>query len=263
MDNQRLLTEILKYERGKIENRTDIVVKETSLTLIVNDIKLTTLACLDEKLMNLGIGFLFSEGLLSDILSIKEIELCDKRSRLKVSIDLPDSELKEYLQSVELTTGCGGGISRQEVYTGQKEFSKKKVIELSSIPSLMFDFQKLSILFKQTGGVHSAALGYLESIDYFAEDIGRHNAVDKVLGAALMQESNLENYYLLISGRISSEIVRKAIRLNIPLILSQAAPTSKAISSGWQQGIYLIGFARGNRFNIYTGLNEISQFLNF
>lgn len=258
MDDKRVLTEILRYQNGQFRHLTDIVTKEKPLTLIVNDIKLSTIACLDEKLTELGVGFLFSEGLLADLRDIEEIALCNTRTRLSVKTKLSVSEIKNYIKEVELTTGCGGGISSRQNLSEALHFSAP-LFNPSVIPDLMQRFQNMSSLFKETGGVHSAALVKSEQIDFFAEDIGRHNAVDKVIGEALLAEKQVSNYYLLISGRISSEIVSKAVRTKIPSIISQAAPTSRAISLAWRHKIYLIGFARGKKYNIYTGFDGISK----
>ncbi len=256
MDDQRLLVEIIKYVKGQTSFETDIVIKETTLSLIVNRVKIISIACLDDKLKELGTGYLLSEGLVTDISGIRESRLCERRTRLEIEADLPESAIRQYLATSESTTGCGGGISGSLNSFSTNSFSGIP-LKLVDIPELMKKFQHSSVLFKQTGGVHSAALILPGKISFFAEDIGRHNAVDKVIGEALLRKEKIEEYSLMISGRISSEIVRKAARLKIPLILSQAAPTSRAISIAWRQGIYLIGFARGNKYNIYTGLKEI------
>jgi FdhD protein len=120
----------------------------------------------------------------------------------------------------------------------------------------MKQFQNDSLLFRQTGGVHGACLVRDNLIRYRADDIGRHNAVDKVAGMALLAEQALPEYILLSSGRISSEIVKKSVRLGIPMIVSHSAATSEAIRLGWQYKVYLLGFARGSRFNIYSGFEQ-------
>jgi FdhD protein len=227
----------------------------------LNDINITTIACLDDKLKDLGIGFLSTEGILRNLDEVEKIELCNKRTRLDIKTTHDNSEILKYLQTVEKTTGCGGGISGSTIISGSSHFIVLP-LSLSSIPDLMVKFQGLSTLFIQTGGVHSAALVKDDEINFFAEDIGRHNAVDKVIGSAFLGGRNIKEFYLLTSGRISSEIVRKAIRLDIPLILSQAAPTSRAISLAWQYGVYLIGFARGRRFNIYTGIHQVEKLIS-
>lgn len=256
MNEQRELLEIVRYTDGEISFQTDAVVREFSFSLIVNGLKIVTLACLDDQLEELGVGFLFTEGLLDNYSQIVTYKLCSKRERLEVVTTLQDTDLETYLGSVERTTGCGGGISGTTVGIESRTFPKLP-LDFADIPAMMLDFQKMSKLFKETGGVHSAALVKDNKVVFFAEDIGRHNAVDKVIGGSLLGEKVVSDYHLLVSGRISSEIVRKAIRMKIPLIISQAAPTSRGISLAWRSGLYLIGFARGKRFNIYTGLNEL------
>jgi FdhD protein len=121
----------------------------------------------------------------------------------------------------------------------------------------MKEFSQSSALFRETGGVHLAALVKNGKIRYFAEDIGRHNAVDKAAGKAILADDEPRDFLLYCSGRISSEIVRKAVRLGIKLIISRSAPTSEAIRLGWDYKVYLIGFARSEKMNIYTGFTEI------
>ena len=116
----------------------------------------------------------------------------------------------------------------------------------------MKELQLRAELFRLTGGLHSAALCSAEKILYFCEDIGRHNAVDKLVGLCLKHEISLTDKVLVSSGRISSEILVKAAKLGIPILISRAAPTSLSIELAESLGITLIGFVRGRRCNIYT-----------
>ena len=111
--------------------------------------------------------------------------------------------------------------------------------------------------YKSTGGVHSAALADERHMLVFTEDIGRHNAVDKVIGYALLENIPLQGKIMLASGRLSSEIVSKCARSGIPAVVSRAAPTSLAVKIADAADITLIGFVRGNRMNIYTGRQRI------
>ena len=112
--------------------------------------------------------------------------------------------------------------------------------------------QKKALLFKTTGGVHSAALADSEKLLYFHEDIGRHNAVDKIIGECLLNSTTTDDKGLFTSGRLSSEILLKAAKLKIQLIVSRAAPTSLSIELAETLNITLIGFVRGRRMNIYS-----------
>jgi FdhD protein len=114
-----------------------------------------------------------------------------------------------------------------------------------------------SYTFQQTGGVHSAGLADNRQLLFRYEDIGRHNAVDKVIGQAFLQQIDLSDKCLLLSGRIAAEILMKTARNGIPLILSRSAPTMMAVETAEKLGLTVVGFARGQRFNLYCQSERI------
>ena len=271
MDNMKQLTEIIKVKGKKERLATDIVIRETNLLILLNSYKLVSLACLDDKLPELGLGYLFSEDIIDSTDKIIDFYLRPSPLRLIFQIDLSDKELEQYLSERTKITGCGGGFSRNmdtEIEAGNNTvkaalnetnktfhpFPFKPVI----IPGLMKTFQNFSSLFKNTGGVHSAALvdNQQGEIIYYADDIGRHNAVDKVIGAGIINKKEFPQCSLITTGRVSYEIISKVATMNIPVLISRSAPTSKAISIAYKSKVYLIGFARNNRYNLYSGLNE-------
>ena len=254
MDEKRSLKEIKKYHNGRFEMLTDLVVREISFTINVNDFRLVAIACLPENLQALALGFLFSEGLLLSQKEILDSEYIPAENLINFKLDIPEERIQSFFLTGEKTSGCGSTLS--SAISGSKNVFFKMKIDPEKILQQMRKFQQDSVLFKQTGGVHSAGLVKDDEIVYYAEDIGRHNAVDKVAGMALMGHSDLADYYLICSGRISSEIVKKCVRLEIPLIVSQSAVTSEAIRLGWEYKTFLMGFTRGGRFNLYTGLEE-------
>ncbi len=107
-------------------------------------------------------------------------------------------------------------------------------------------------MYSKTGGVHSAALASENEIFIFKEDIGRHNAIDKVIGEGLKKECVFESKIMISSGRISSEVLFKVQKARIPLLVSQSAPTNQAVKLARDMEITLVGFARGNRMNVYS-----------
>lgn len=126
------------------------------------------------------------------------------------------------------------------------------LLSSEGMKSLLQKFRNSSDLYVQTGGVHSAALTDGREILLFAEDIGRHNAVDKLLGKAFLSGMAMDDKILLSSGRISGEIMTKVVRNRIPVLVSRTAPTCMSITTAADHGVTLIGFARGGRMNIYT-----------
>ncbi|MCD4828190.1 MAG: formate dehydrogenase accessory sulfurtransferase FdhD [Candidatus Cloacimonetes bacterium] len=266
MDDRRALVEICRYDDGKPTMKTDVVARESSLTIMVNGERLVSLACLNDMMMELAWGFMFSEGIV-----LHRDEILDAtydRNDIAVSFRLQDAgeRVRAFHDSGEKTSGCGSGLSAALV-ARTADFQSLSVTP-AALTTLTTEFQRQSELFRETGGVHAAALtderGFHLSpktdgntLRRFAEDIGRHNAVDKVLGADLLEEHHPAGQILLSSGRISSEIVKKAVRLQIALIASPSAPTSEAVRLGWEYGVYLCGFVRGKRLNVYTGFDRL------
>jgi FdhD protein len=125
-------------------------------------------------------------------------------------------------------------------------------LDSEDITKAMHRFEKRSELFRRTAGVHSAALVKQSDILLFNEDIGRHNAVDKVLGESFLEGVDLKDKYLVISGRISSDVMSKLWNCGLSAVVSRTAPTSLALDMAFKLGITLVGFARGNRMNVYS-----------
>ncbi len=255
MDNKKILTEIIQVRDGQKKWKTDVVIREISLTISINMKKLVTISCLDDKIDNLALGFIFSEGLIQSTDQILAFEYFPENNWFDFTLDIEQKVIDSFLNTGEKTSGCGSVLSNN---SNLKENEWNKIeIDSTKISQISRQFQKDSKLFLETGGVHAAALIRSNKILFFAEDLGRHNAVDKIIGEALLEEIDLSKTILFTSGRISSEITRKIIRAKIPMIVSHSAPTSETIRLGWKYHIFIIGFTRGNRFNLYTGFNDI------
>ncbi|MGD0283620.1 MAG: formate dehydrogenase accessory sulfurtransferase FdhD, partial [Dissulfurispiraceae bacterium] len=157
-----------------------------------------------------------------------------------------------------ITSGCIGGI------TFPKRLSLRKLhdsfsVSAEKIKELFRKFQNTSELYKLTGCVHSAALSDGDEILCLAEDIGRHNAVDKVIGYAILENISFEGTIMLASGRLSSEIVSKCARWGIPVVASRTSPTSLALEIAEESGVTVVGFIRADRLNVYTHPQRITQ----
>lgn len=255
MDDLKALTEIRKYSSGKLELLTDVVIRENSFTIFINSERFISLASIPQDLKELAFGFLFSEGLILDKKEIIDFQFSYEDRAINFKLEIPKQRISDFYNSGEKTSGCGSTLS-SAISGDIDEFPKKK-LNPENILSLMSQMQRLSDLFKETGGTHIACLVFDEKIIFSASDIGRHNAVDKVIGMGLIDEIDLSKCSILSSGRISSEIVKKCVRVGIPIIISKSAPTSEAVRLGWDYKTYIIGFARGKRFNVYTGFDEL------
>lgn len=251
---------ILKVTDSHVDGVIDIVASELPVTLIVNNEPLVTLLCTPSELEELAVGFLLSEGILRKKESIKRLDVIEKEMAVRVElVDLP-ADFARLFEKRTISSGCGKGITFSTLRSEADrriEIKEKHALPAQNIRSLLQKFRTISKLYLETGGVHSAALSDGTEILFFSEDIGRHNAVDKLIGRAFLQSVPVENKILLTSGRVTSEIMTKAGRNRFPVLISRAAPSCMAISYAEDMGITLIGFARGDRMNIYTWPNRI------
>lgn len=250
---------IIKYENGAVSPKDDIVVKEYALTIILDGEEFITLLCTPSSMDCLALGFLLSESIIKSKDDIRKIRIDEDKGIADVTTYETSIIAKNLHGKRTMTTGCGKGSS---FYNAMDSLSCKKVsgtIEFSAeeILELMKAFNKRSELFLNTGGVHSVALGNAAGIILFHEDVGRHNAMDKIIGEASMKAIVLSDKMVLTSGRVSSEMLIKAAKAGIPVLISRSAPTDLAVELAGRLGITVIGFARGRRMNIYSNPERI------
>ena len=240
-------------EQGRSEDE-DTITTEFALTIILNNQELVTLLCSPTDLKYLAIGFLSSEGLLKNKDEIKKIVVDDQRGVVRVETE-EDKGLESQLMFKRLiTSGCGRGASFYSAADVKDQAKIESQIRISAneVFALVKEFQHRSQVYQATGGVHSAALCDTKNILVFSEDIGRHNAIDKIFGECMLTDLPTEDRIIITSGRISSEILLKVARRNIPLLISKSAPTNLGVRLAADLGVTLIGFARGKRMNVYT-----------
>jgi FdhD protein len=254
MDSETEKINILRLTEDGRENIEDIVVREFPITIILNNEELVTMLCSPTNLDYLAVGFLFSEGLLDSKDEIKNVLVDEHRGIVRVNTKEEKNFDNEFLFKRMITSGCGRGASfyhpadaenREQIHSNTK-------ISTGEVLILMKEFQQKSEIFRETGGVHSAALCDKSNILVFMEDIGRHNAIDKIFGECMMEDISTEGRIVVTSGRVSSEILLKVSRRNIPIIISKSAPTNLGIRLANDLGMTLLGFARGTRVNAYT-----------
>jgi FdhD protein len=245
------------------EGRTkaeDTVVREQPVTIFLNEKELVTAACSPSNLDSLAVGFLFSEGLLKSRDEIQSIVVDDRGGLVRVittnNVE-PDAEL---LSKRLITSGCGRGSSFYRVadVQDQAKVESRVVVSAHEAITLVREFQHCSEIYRTTGGVHSAALCDTKEILFLVEDIGRHNAIDKIFGHCILKGIPIDDRIIITSGRVSSEILLKVARGRIPIIISISAPTDLGVKLASDLGITLIGFVRGKRMNVYTNAWRVS-----
>ncbi len=251
------MEKVFSYRDGKLEAGETEVVKEFPLKLTVNNREVATLICSPHDLRYLVAGFLRLQGFVDRIDDFLMMSVCNDFGIANVGIrgDVPAT-----LQPV-LTSGCGAGISfslkRPNVSPSPRSSVLKRKYQPSEIFVMMGQLDRLAENYRCHGGIHSAAVGNGASLLLYAEDIGRHNTLDRIAGEALLKGIDLAGALLVTSGRVSTEMVAKADLLGISVIASRTSPTNMAVKMCEEAGIVLIGYARCGRFTVYTGAERI------
>ncbi len=246
--------EILRIREGKTENLRDLVIKESPVTIFLDDIELANLMCTPKDLDCLAVGFLFAEGLIRTKKDIKKVFADEKDGVVWIELKKARKSPEKLVARRFITTGCGKGLTYYDATLddGRLRGKSKFKVCADSLPLLMREFLRKSRLYRLTGGVHSAAICSARSILVFNEDIGRHSAIDKVVGECILKGIRTTDRIMVTTGRISSEILVKAARSRTPIIISKSAPTDLAVRLATDFGITLAGFARGSRMNVYS-----------
>ncbi|WP_332693936.1 formate dehydrogenase accessory sulfurtransferase FdhD [Halalkalibacter lacteus] len=245
---------IVKYNKNKFTMLYDEVAIEFPLTIYINQEEFATMVCSPRDLEEMVIGFLASEGVIRFKKEIKQLTLDPDRGFAYVELYTKEIKNQQYFSKRFIGSCCGK--SRQFYFQNDVRTAKTSMIT-STITAeqcihLMKKMQETSLVFINTGGVHNAALCTSNELIVSRSDIGRHNALDKLYGYSLLNGIPVKDKVLVFSGRISSEIITKAAKIGVGIVLSKSAPTDLAIQLAEDLNITAVGFIRGSSFNIYS-----------
>ncbi|HEX5838874.1 MAG TPA: formate dehydrogenase accessory sulfurtransferase FdhD [Anaerolineales bacterium] len=246
-----------KYEFRKWESFDAETIVESPVSLTVNGQVWLTFMCTPVELEALAIGFLFNEGILESMEEVADVRVCEHGDNVDVWLN----RSVEQPASWRRTSGCTGGVTAVDALARVDVSFRGDTLRVEpeavgQLVEQLFDSQSL---YRETGGVHTSALSDGEKIVIVAEDIGRHNTLDKIAGLCLMKNIQPETRILITTGRISSEMLQKAARLNAPILISRTSPSSLSIEMAQRYGITLIGYARRHRFNVYTENQRVKR----
>ena len=253
-----MASEHVRLHRVDLEKRLkreieDVVASDEAVCVFINDEFYRTMIATPGMTRELVLGHLFTEGVIGSMEDVAELEVLP----LKVHVELRGEVDFERLNmsKVDLITTACGSLSTP-VNPGQLEslgVSSDVQVEAEVVWRMVRELNLRGEKYKETGGTHSAMLCKVDGeVISFAEDVGRHNAVDKVVGAALLEGVDFGECALVSSGRQSSEMVLKAARSGVPVVASVAAPLSSGIQVARVTGITLVCFVRGRRMNVYS-----------
>lgn len=253
--------EIERISQDGREIIKDFLIEEFPLTIFLNGKELVTLLCTPENLQALVIGFLHGEGIVKTPEDVISWQLDEEKGVAQIKTQKVDTLAERLYEKRLIPTGCGKGtIFFNALDTlGRKAVESSLQVKVESIHNLLKNLLNSSRLFQLTGAVHSVALCSEEEIIVLSEDVARHNAIDKVIGYCLLNNISPKDKIIVVTGRISSEMLSKVAKLEIPVLVSKSAPTRLAVDMAEKLGITLIGFVRGRRMNIYTRGDRINQ----
>ena len=245
---------IKRYREDSSEEAEVSLIKEVPLTIFLNGKEVVTLLCLGDYLKELALGFLGSEGFINNFSDIKSVRMDEEKGVAEVETAAENPLVEGLFEKRTITSGCGKGST---FYNVMDAFKCKKIesdikVKAAYLLDLMKKLHENSGLYRETHGVHNAALADINGIIIFREDIGRHNAVDKINGYSLLNQVGLSDKIIVTTGRVSSEILIKTGKMGIPVILSRSGPTALAVSIAVEIGITIAGFARGGSLSIYS-----------
>lgn len=271
----------LRYTRHtpqSVERVDGPVIDEAPRVLYVNRRPLVTFMCTPIQVHHLAFGFLLSEGLICDVDDVlmmriyQDPEHCfwylpafglNEVRRMHVDdvlVGTIDVRAKGPLPQIGpriLTSGCGGGITFDDLSLGHPRLNSSMQISMAQVWDLMRQLTESATLYRTCRGVHTSALGDGERLLAVAADVGRHNTLDKLRGECALRGIPTRHRILLSTGRISSEMLTKAVKMQVPIVISRTSPTSLSIQLARQWGITLIGYVRHQQFNVYAGEERI------
>ncbi|KAA8676544.1 formate dehydrogenase accessory sulfurtransferase FdhD [Clostridium sp. MT-14] len=253
---------VSKYDGKHSKVVDELAICEYPLNIFVNGRHLTVLLCTPEKLEELTVGFLIFHGIIKSYDEVKSVKIDEKMGRAEVLLNCEDIDTSNYLKQV-LPHNFNEQDST-EFFSHIMNSLKIGRIQNENVHvkgEIIYDLMKKSLsysdAFRNTGGVHCAALCDGYNIVSICEDIARHNAVDKLLGKAFMEGINLKDKILFVSSRVSFEMVFKIARFGVPIVISKSAPTYLSIKFAEALNVTLVGFVRERRMNVYTNPQRI------
>lgn len=260
MDNTTIKRHIYKYfhSTGQFNELDDHLIDEFRLKIVIEGRDFVQVVVYPFQLEDFVLGFLVTRGIIKSPSDISAIDIADNVAYVErinsLKREWPDLNLLETTGSrnIDLKTPLQSSGKGKQPFQVSASVVRQGVKMLADMP-----------VFKNTGGTHCAILFDQEGEPLVsAEDIGRHNSVDKVIGGGLRKAADFSQCWLAVSGRLPSDMVIKPILVGIPLIASVSAPTSSGVETAEHAGLTLIGFSREGRFNCYSHPEKIIQFNN-
>jgi FdhD protein len=223
------------------------VVEEALACISVNGHEVATMMCSPTGLADLAVGFFYNERMIDSFDEVASVHLSENDCVdvwLHHEVEIPERRI--------VTAGCGGGVTFDDLSAEHPPLESDITVRPEQLSELMSSLQTGAEIYLRSRGIHTAVLASPEKILLQVEDVGRHNCLDKLAGAALRTGISTKNRILLSSGRISSEMLNKARRMEVPIVCSRTSPTSISLALAEAWNITVVAYLRGKRMRVYT-----------
>jgi len=235
--------------RGEWEAVEEEVIEESFVSIFVNGAELATVMCSPREQDRLALGFLCNEGIIAGMDDVRAAHICPSGTCVDVWLKRGDFVRP---QRLILTSGCGGGVTFDDLSKTVTPLDSALTIAAERLVELMNAMQQRESLYARARGVHTSALSDGEQLVVLSEDVGRHNTIDKLRGACLIEGIDPRGMLLLCTGRISSEMINKTARMGCPIVASRTSPTSLSVQLAREWNITLVGYVRRGSMNVYA-----------
>ncbi len=248
-------------DKIRLCHKEKYVIGEISLKIYINGTEYASLLCLNQLTEELALGFLYSEGVIDTTDEVASISYNERLFAVMVNL-IPGKSVEKCESLRSVTSGCGKCFTYINPLKNEKflPVANQDRFSIRGILDAMADFDRQSEVYKTVGGVHSVLFRH-EAFSVFNEDIGRHNCFDKI-GGVLLRNNKMdlvENGMLFVSGRVSSEIITKVIRLGVPILVSRSTPTASAVDLARKYNVTLMGYVRKRTGFVYAGEDRLMQ----
>jgi FdhD protein len=237
-----------KYSRDGWQSAQTRVIAEAAVSLTVNSEIWLSFLCTPPRLEALVVGFLFNEQIIQTGSEIAAMHICKAEDNVDVWLTKPVQKPAQWLR----TSGCGGGYTQNQTQSPIRAAGNFQPVSPEALLDGMEQLLKAQDIYREARGIHCSALSDGQRILYQVEDIGRHNTLDKLAGRLLLEPVENSPKIILTTGRISSEMMSKTIRMGAEVVVSRTSPTTHSIQLAQAAGITLVGYARGTQFFVYA-----------
>lgn len=232
------------------------IIHERLVSIFVNGRELATVMCTPCDQDALALGFLANEGIIGSLDDVRAVHICPSGACVDVWLSFADFEPP---RRVILTSGCGGGVTFDDLSGEFEPLVSERRVTPGQLWALMARLHQSAELYSRARGVHTSGLSDGERLLLTAEDVGRHNTLDKLRGKALQAGLDTHDGIILTTGRVSSEMINKARRMGVPIVCSRTSPTSLSVGLAREWNITLIGYLRRNSMNVYAHPERVLQ----